>query len=378
MQFHAMLAGGCLMLFIIVLQYYVLRHFSALAGAHGLNISQHVLWICAVLITILTLLCMTSGSLLPDQPVIQKICLCAGAVFIGLMSTSLLLFLITDGIRLLLHISKLSALRDIWERFYHHGLPVCVAAACITGFGIWNSARLHITEYTVAMKQFTGTPVKLVLLSDMHEGSALLTNHLERVVEKTNALQPDCVILCGDLFDENTTETQQKAAYETLSRLQAPLGVYFVFGNHERNIKADNTMRNALTAAGIVVLEDQFFSIEQRFTLVGRKDHTEPREDLNQLLSEVDQTLPIILLDHQPKDTAAAADLGVDLQLSGHTHGGQIFPGGFISDIVNEATYGLKTNDDYHLIVSSGCSVWGIPYRTERTSEIAVITLCGS
>lgn len=378
MRFHILLAGGCLILLIIVLQYYVLRHFAALAAAHQHTISERTLWVSAVLITLLTLLCMASGSLLPNHPVIQKIGLCVGAICLGFMTTCLMLFLLCDILRLLLQIQALAQIQEAWAKLYHHGLPVLCASALITGLGIWNSARLHLTECTVTMEQFNGAPLQLVLLSDMHEGSALRTDHLERIVAKTNALQPDCILLCGDLFDENTTISQCTEAYTTLAKLSAPFGVYFVFGNHERNLKTDGTMAQALTEAGITVLEDAVVTIDGRLTIAGRKDDTEPREALSTLLADIDDTLPLILLDHQPKDTQNAAELGVDLQLSGHTHGGQIFPGGFLSDLVNEATYGLHTQDDYHLIVSSGCSVWGVPYRTERTSEIVSITLCGT
>ncbi len=378
MQFHIMLAGGCLILMITALQYYILQHFRNPVRIHGKAPKNRTLWILSAVLTAVMLLCLAAGGALPPIPWLQSTVGLLGAVLIGWMSTCLLLFPLFDLITLLLRLPVLRKASAFWKKFCMGGLTVAVIAAMVTGYGIWNSARITLTEYTVPIKGLSGEPIQLVLLSDMHEGSALQTDHLLQVVEKTNALSPDCIILCGDLFDENTADAERDQAYETLAKLQAPMGVFFVFGNHERNLKQDGSIRTALEAVGITVIEDDITMLDDRLQIIGRKDITEQRIPLEELTAQTDPALPVLLLDHQPKDTQKAAELGVALQVSGHTHGGQIFPGGWISDLVNEATYGLHTQGDYHLIVSSGCSIWGVPFRTAKTTEIVSITLYGN
>lgn len=378
MQFHIMLAGGCLILMITALQYYILQHFRNRIRIHGKELKKSTLWILSAVLTAGMLLCLAAGGALPHIPWLQSLMGLLGAVLMGTMSTCLLLFPIVDIITMILRLPVFQKAAAVWKKICMGGLTVAIAAVMVTAYGIWNSARITLTEYTVPINGLTGEPIQLVLLSDMHEGSALRTDHLQQLVEKTNALSPDCIILCGDLFDENTADTERDQAYKTLAKLKAPMGVFFVFGNHERNLKQDGSMRAALEAVGITVIEDDITTLDDRLQIIGRKDITEQRIPLAELTAKTDPELPILLLDHQPKDTQKAAELGIDLQVSGHTHGGQVFPGGWISDLVNEATYGLHIHGDYHLIVSSGCSIWGVPFRTAKTTEIVSITLHGN
>ncbi len=376
MQFYAMLVGGILLLTVVVLHYYILQHFRSSVKIKGKSLKKSVVWGISATMAVLMLLGLSAGNALPHIPWLQQGMGLLGAILIGMMTTCLLVFPICDIISLVVKIPVLQKSSAIWRRIYAGGLLPLIIAVAVTAYGIWNSARLNVTEYTVSLAEYAGKPQSVVVLSDMHEGSALRTDHLERVVAETNALHPDYVLLCGDLFDENTADTERIEAYKTLAKLKATHGIYFVFGNHERNLNADNRMRHALADAGIYVLEDEVVTLNG-FHLIGRKDANGDRASLESLVAQTDPTLPIILMDHQPKDIAEAAALGVDLQVSGHTHGGQIFPGGWISEAVNEANYGLHTNENYNLIVSSGCSIWGVPFRTEKTTEIVLVTLQG-
>ncbi len=377
MQFYAMLVGGILLLTVVALHYYILQHFRGSVKIKGKALKKPVVWGISAGMAALMLLCLASGNALPHIPWLQQGMGLLGAVLIGMMTTCLLIFPICDIIALVVKIPALQKASAIWRRLYAGGLLPLMIAVVVTAYGIVNATRINITEYTVALADYKNGPRSIAILSDMHEGSALRVDHLERVVAQTNALQPDYILICGDLFDESTADTERDAAYKTLAKLDAAHGVYFVFGNHERSLNTDNQMRDALEAAGIYVLEDEVVTLDG-FHLIGRKDASGKRAPLESLTAQADPTLPIILMDHQPKDTAEAAALGVDLQVSGHTHGGQIFPGGWISEAVNEANYGLHTDGDYNMVVSSGCSVWGVPYRTEQTTEIVLVTLEGA
>lgn len=377
MQFYAMLIGGILLLTVVALQYYILQHFRSSIQIKGKKLKKPVVWGISAAMAALMLLCLAAGSALPYIPWLQQSMGLLGAILIGMMTTCLLVFPICDIIALICKIPKLQKASAIWRRMYAGGLSVLLIAAAITGYGIWNATKIHLTEYAISAEAYNGKPLSIAILADMHEGSALRRDHLERIVEKANALHPDLVLICGDLFDENTAEAERTAAYQTLAQLKSEYGVYFVFGNHERNLNPDSTMRLALEHSGITVLEDAVVTVAG-MNIIGRKDASGSRTALDTLVAQADPTLPILLMDHQPRDTAEAAALGVDLQVSGHTHGGQIFPGGWISEAVNDANYGLRINENYHLIVSSGCSVWGVPFRTEKITEIVSVTLQGA
>lgn len=374
MQFYAMLISGILLLTVVALHYYILQHFRSSMHMKGKSLKKPVVWGISAAMAATMLLCLASGSALPYLPWLQQGMGLLGAIMIGMMTTCLLLFPICDGIALILKTTKLQKATAIWRKIYAGGLSVLLIAVAITGYGIWNATVLHQTKYTISVEAYNGKPLSIAILSDIHEGSALRRDHLERIVAKTNAMYPDLVLICGDLFDENTAKAERTTAYQTLAKLQSEYGVFFVFGNHERNLNPDGAMRHALETAGITVLEDEIVTLAG-LNIIGRKDASGNRAALDTLVAQADPNLPTLLMDHQPKDTAQAATLGVDLQVSGHTHGGQIFPGGWISEAVNEANYGLRRDEAYHLIVSSGCNLWGVPFRTEKHTEIVSVTL---
>lgn len=379
MRFHILLAGGVAVLCYIFVQYYILKHIVSLYHTDPHSLGDQTLWGLSIGISLFTLFCMASGAILPHIPILQKGFLLMGAIALGVQTTCLMLFLGADLLQLLLRLlPKGNRMQTFLAGFRYWSLLVMLITGIVTSYGIFNAERLSVTKYHIQIEKPMEAPLRIVLLSDQHEGTALLPSHLKRTVALANQQQPDLILLAGDLFDENSTIRQQQDAYATLSALQAPLGVYYVYGNHEHSHKENDKIRTALEAIGITVLEDSHHILANKLILVGRKDASEERMPLSTLLQGTDPTLPLLLMDHQPTQLQEAASLGVDLQVSGHTHGGQIAPGGLLSAIRNEATYGLYRNGAYHLIVSSGSGVWGVPFRTARHSEIVSITLSGS
>jgi predicted MPP superfamily phosphohydrolase len=217
------------------------------------------------------------------------------------------------------------------------------------------------------------------MASDFHLGTANRDAWLEKVVAKINELKPDIVFLPGDIVDMYVPRAGVAQMIATLRKISAPLGVFSVTGNHEYYGGLKKNLEY-LAKAGIRVLQDEAVKIKDEFYLVGRKDRTalsfkENRKTLKEILATVDGQLPLILLDHQPYRLGEAEEARIDLQLSGHTHAGQLFPLNLINKKVWEQYWGYLRKGKTQYYVSCGVGTWGPPVRTGSTPEIIQIRL---
>ena len=204
------------------------------------------------------------------------------------------------------------------------------------------------------------------MLSDLHLGTGSTETTIDSIVEAVEQQKADLFVLVGDIFDERTPEYLKEYAYESFGKIKVEEGIFFVEGNHD--LLTEET-RMLWKEHNINVLEDEIKLINNQYYLVGRKDKSVTRIKLENLLVYIDTNKPIIVLDHQPTDEKKAESLGVDLQLSGHTHYGQLFPGGLF------VKHGLRKINDYNLLISNGYGTWGIPIRTSGKSELLVIKI---
>lgn len=204
---------------------------------------------------------------------------------------------------------------------------------------------------------------------------------VEKMVNIINSLQPDVVLLAGDIFDDrdiNVFEREQMG--NILKQIHSEYGVYGILGNHEYISGNADSIIKKYEESNIKMLRDSTVKVQNSFYIIGRDDlsgnrYKDKRKDLNQLMDQVDKKLPIILLDHQPSHLEEADALGVDLQLSGHTHTGQLFPNRFITKRMYEVDWGYLAKNNLQIIVSSGFGTWGPPIRTSSKSEIVDINL---
>lgn len=246
--------------------------------------------------------------------------------------------------------------------------------------GAVNAFTVTPTNYTIAADKDIGRDsLRIVQISDCHLGTTFGGEGFARHIENINARQPDMLVITGDLADEHTESADILTACDALSDVAAPLGVYYVPGNHENRMTKHVAAQlyDALTAAGVVILEDETVTIEDSILLCGRKDaYDRSRMSAGRLLKDTDSALYTVVLDHQPREYDAYADLEVDLVLSGHTHAGQMFPlGMFIEAIgMGENTYGMERRQETVFIVSSGLSGL-LPLRTGSRSEYVVIDI---
>jgi predicted MPP superfamily phosphohydrolase len=182
------------------------------------------------------------------------------------------------------------------------------------------------------------------------------------------------------MVDEDLAPVIRHDLGRSLKKLRAPLGVFSITGNHEYIGGAEKAVKY-LTEHGITVLRDTAISIDESFYLAGRDDRDKPRfsgkprKSVAEILQGIDKTKPVILMDHQPFKLIDAADAGVDLQLSGHTHHGQLWPFNYITKAIYELSWGYKKINNAHFYVSSGYGGWGPPVRTGNRPELVNIRI---
>ncbi|MGL4820171.1 MAG: metallophosphoesterase [Bacilli bacterium] len=256
----------------------------------------------------------------------------------------------------------------------------------LIGYGYYNAKRSVVRRYTLHMnKQIPNVDkLRIVAFSDVHLGRIVGVADIRRLVRLVNKEQPDVVLVLGDLLDEDIIPFEERGMLEELSEMQARDGVFLIPGNHEYYAGHLAQFEDAMTRIGWHMLRDSAICVNDSYTLVGRNDPSGEkwtkgtRKPLSELLENVNRTLPMILMDHQPFFLTEGVKEEFDLQLSGHTHRGQIWPGRLITHRVYELDYGYLKRRFTHSIVTSGFGTWGPPLRIGTQSEIIVIELHGN
>ena len=258
------------------------------------------------------------------------------------------------------------------------GLAAVGIALVYSVYGVANALRPRIVSFTVRLNNLPPgwRGKKLVQVSDVHLGQILGAKFLARAVAKANAQNPAMVLITGDLFDGADGNLEQLVA--PLNSLIAPLGVYFVTGNHETYLGVERAFA-ALRTTPVRVLADECVLIDG-LQVVGisypDRGHALDFAGKMAKLPGFDPALPSILLYHSPSQVAQAKAAGINLQLSGHVHQGQLFPLQFITRLIFGTYYhGLHTEGNYNLYTTSGAGVWGPTMRTGNHPEIVVIQL---
>jgi len=257
-------------------------------------------------------------------------------------------------------------------------LGMLAAALFIYGFIEAQTMRVeHISIPTTKLNN-TAQPIRIAQISDVHLGNMLRNGKVDHIVEIINGLKPDIVVSTGDLVDGDLRDRTDWIA--SFNKLQAPLGKYAVTGNHEYYAGIDQAVEFT-AAAGFEVLRDQTRRPHKALTIVGVNDLTEKRMgnghaiEEDRLLADVEQDSFVLLLKHQPYINDASTGW-FDLQLSGHTHKGQIFPFVLMTRFVFEITHGLaEVAKDSWVYVSRGTGTWGPPIRLLAPPEITLIEL---
>ncbi len=299
-------------------------------------------------------------------------------------------FIINDLLKVILKKIKSVKLTFI----LNNALIVLVLLGSLLGYGYYNAKQMQTTSYQIKInKKYSINNLKIAFISDIHLGTFYDADKLNDYLKTINNHQVDLILLGGDIFDEHTRVSDFKKACKQLGELTSTYGTYYVYGNHEianynhqSKLKVNDISRE-LTKNHIRVLKDETILIANKFYLIGRDDfwsygrhatqNAKPRADIKTLVKNTDQNKYKIVLDHQPIKFKTNKASGVNLQLSGHTHGGQHWPNCYISQLFSndDLQYGLQEDGDFNGVVTSGMAGWGYPIRTHSHNEIVFITL---
>ena len=264
------------------------------------------------------------------------------------------------------------------------GIAALAIAALYLGAGWFFAHHIYRTDYALTTEKELGREtLRVVEIADSHLGITLDGRGFARLAERIQETQPDLVVVVGDFVDDDTDREDMLEACRALGGLDTTFGVYFAFGNHDRGYYdyrgfTAEELCAALAENGVTILEDASIPLGDDLYLIGRKDRSmRGRLDAAALTEGLDPSKYSILLDHQPNDYAGEAAAGVDLVLSGHTHGGHMFPAGLIGLAIgaNDSVYGLQRRERTDFIVTSGVSGWAVPFKTGTISEFVVIDI---
>jgi uncharacterized protein len=244
------------------------------------------------------------------------------------------------------------------------------AAVVAAGAYINNHPRIHNYAIEIPRKSSTLRELTIAFAADFHLKDTTNPRVLERFAAKVAAARPDIVLFGGDMVDGDRQDEKLEMFEAVFRRLTPKYGVFGVAGNHDSRAAS----RTFFEKAGIRFLQDAVEKIDDAFYLVGRNDaRSRGRAPVGDLLKGRDADLPIIVLDHRPTDLDAISRAGADIQLSGHTHNGQLFPINIITRGQYELAWGYKKKGATHVFVTCGIQTWGPPVRTAGVSEILVI-----
>jgi len=265
---------------------------------------------------------------------------------------------------------------------YIAGIVALIATAVVLT-GAWFCAyHIFRTHYEFNTVKNVGN-IRVAMFADSHLGVTLNGRRFAEQMERIDAEGADVLIIAGDFVDDDAKREDLETACEALGRMKTP--VYYVYGNHDRGYYQYRDFDGAYLAKclkdnGVTILQDDVVLVDDRFYIVGREDRSWERAELTQLLEGLDHSKYIITADHQPGEFAKEEELGADLVLSGHTHGGHVWPSGYFGYWfgVNDGIWGLYDHGDTHCIVTSGISGWAIPFKTGTYSEYVIIDIHGT
>lgn len=305
--------------------------------------------------------------------------------WLGILLYLILAVLMADAICFLLF---LITKRRLKCRTAAAGGICAVVVLVLSAWGAYNARIIQVTPYEITVNKDGGRleNLNVVLAADLHLGYNIGTAHMMQMVDKINEQNADLVVFAGDIFDnEYEALDDPEELIAVLQKIQSKHGVYACYGNHdvEEKILAGFTfggnkkkessiqMDEFLERAGIHLLQDEAVLIDDSFYLYGRPDAQRPGRGINmrktaaELMGELDTEKPVIVIDHEPKELQELADAGVDIDLCGHTHDGQMFPANLITALMWENSYGyLKKSEKgpYAYDCDFGCRAFWIEY----------------
>lgn len=318
-----------------------------------------------------------------QQSAFSDVLVWVGSFWLAAMFYFLLAVILIDLIRLSNHFIGYLPASWLTQKFAVNVMGITLFVVLTTVMAGYINAinpRFQKLDLTINKKANGLKELNIAMASDIHMGTIIGPRRMAKLVDSINGLEPDIILFAGDIVDEDLAPVIRQNLGESLRKLKAPLGVYGVTGNHEYIGGADPAVKY-LREHGITMLRDTVVKIADAFYIAGREDRDKPRFsgkarlEVAKLLENINKDFPVILLDHQPFDLQNAEAAGVDLQLSGHTHHGQLWPLNYLTRAIYEVSMGYKKKGNAHFYVSPGFGGWGPPVRTGNRPEIVNIKL---
>ena len=304
----------------------------------------------------------------------------AGLIWMAVLLYLLMPLVLSEVVRLVLFLSgKKIPNFDLYA--VGASLLLCVI---LVVFGVLNARSIKTVNYNITLEG-NGNGIRAVLISDLHIGASIGKPRIEKIVDTINGTQSDIVFIAGDIFDGNLDVVQDLAGIASqLKRINAPLGVYAVLGNHDVDRTRGDTQRieEFLKTAGVTLLQDEARTVRENLHIAGRRDArpigmNAGRKTPEEICAGLEGT--VIMLDHQPTQFAQIEKAGAALVLCGHTHSGQVFPGNLLTRVIFKmaggTSYGYWRGETMQAVVTSGAGYWGPPLRVGTNSETAVINI---
>jgi len=324
--------------------------------------------------------------------------------WLGVLVYTIMTVGIADGLRLLIKYPLKNVAFPGRELLFSNVGTAVVGAVCaviittVSIYGMINAGNIQTTKYDISIDKKAGKldSLNVVLIADLHLGYNIGCRHMEKMVDKINAQNPDLVVVAGDIFDNEYEALENPDRLAAILRgIQSKYGVYACYGNHDiqEKILAGFTfggkekkessvkMDEFLEKSGITLLRDEYVLIDDSFYLYGRPDYERPgrgideRKSPQEITEDLDLSLPVLVIDHEPRELQELADAGVDADLCGHTHDGQLFPGNLTIKLMWENACGYLKKGNMHSIVTSGVGLFGPNMRVGTKSEICDIMM---
>ena len=362
-----------------LLNYYIGIRGLELVGIFIKDINRVIYWVIFYLFAFSYIVSKLLERYMPNK--ISGVFNYLGSYYMAVLLYSIIIIVIVDLFRLVNWKFHILGVNDTFKTYM--GIVIVCILAFVLIYGTWSGSSTVINKYTLSVDKTAGDMKKLniIMASDIHIGSVGYRNRMEKLVELTNSVKPDIVLLAGDIIDDRVEPFIEGNVGEYFKQIEAPLGIYAVTGNHEYISGKVDEFVKILEESNVKVLRDDYSEINGSFYVVGRDDvsggsyQETKRKDLSDITKNINKELPIIVMDHQPKNLQEAVDAGVDLQVSGHTHKGQLSPSNLITQKLFEIDWGYLKKENLNVIVSSGFGTWGPPIRIGSRSELVNIIL---
>lgn len=361
--------------FILVIVFYILLNF--LVGRRiykSISYSNKIGKITFILIyTLLSstyLIYQIFKAYLP--PTIDKILVFIGSYYLGALFYLTIFFIISFFLSYI--IKRKYPIVDLYK------ISIIIVALLLI-IGTFFSNSTYVKYYNIQVdKNLKSHGLRIVLVSDIHLGDIIGKDKLNEMVESINDIDADLVIIAGDLVDSDLTPIIRDNMFSSLSDLKSTYGSYFVLGNHEEYGNKPDLITELLASENIITLRDEAILINDDFYIIGRDDvssksFNESILSLSDIIKDLDDNRTKIVIDHTPSRIDESIDNTIDLQVSGHTHYGQLFPSNLITNSLFKVDYGHDKFNSTNVIVTSGFGTWGPPIRIGSRSEIVLINL---